>query len=111
MKIRKRCLRLKLVSDSPMSKTKQLEGGIPVSKYMRNTLIVHHALVDNIKKTYASTKRIVNRNTIAGLVSGRILKKYRLKQRLEEILPNPRKHLKATPSNRLRYRSVCGWET
>jgi hypothetical protein len=40
--------------------------------------------VDNISRKYASTKHKRTRQVIATLVSGRILKKYKLKKRIQE---------------------------
>ena len=55
-----------------------------MSREVHKTLVFHHALVDNISRKYASTKHNRTRQVIATLVSGRILKKYKLKKRIQE---------------------------
>lgn len=110
-KFRKRCERLQKDSESPRSKTRRLLGRIPVSREVHKTLVFHHALVDNISKKYASTKHKKTRQVIAALVSGRILKKYKFKKRIQETLAISRKQQKHSEisilSNKLKYRSLC----
>lgn len=110
-KFRKRCERLQQDSQSPRSKTRHLLGRTPVSREVHKTLVFHHALVDNISKNYASTKHKKTRQVIAALVSGRILKKYKFKKRIQETLAISRKQQSHSEisihSNKLKYRSLC----
>lgn len=74
-------------------------------------LVFHHALVDNIRKKYASTKHNKSRQIIAAVVSGRILKKYKLKKRFQDTLAISRKQQNhceiSIISNKMKYRSLC----
>jgi hypothetical protein len=77
---------------------------------VHKTLVFHHALVDNISKKYASTKHKKTRQVIANLVTGRILKKYKLKKRVQETLAISRKRLNNSEisiSHKFKYRSLC----
>ena len=81
-----------------------------MSREVHKTLVFHHALVDNISKKYASTKHKKTRQVIANLVTGRILKKYKLKKRVQETLAISRKRLNNSEisiSHKFKYRSLC----
>jgi hypothetical protein len=109
-KYRKRLTRLHQNSESPRSKTRRLLRRVPVSREVHKTLVFHHALVDNISKKYASTKHKKTRQVIANLVTGRILKKYKLKKRVQETLAISRKRLNNSEisiSHKFKYRSLC----
>ncbi|KAL1258954.1 hypothetical protein QQF64_009531 [Cirrhinus molitorella] len=110
-KFRKRCERQHKDTESPRSKTQRLLGSIPVSREVHKTLVFHHALIHNISKTYASTKQKNIRKMITTLVTGKILKKYKLKYELREALAISRKQLTNSDqcilSNKLKYRSLC----
>ncbi|XP_036929141.1 uncharacterized protein LOC119005523 isoform X2 [Acanthopagrus latus] len=102
-KFRKKCERLQQDSESRRSKSRHLSRRIPVSTEVHKTL--------QLCKKCASTKHKHPRRVIAALVSGRILKKYKFKKRIQETLAISRKQQShreiSILSNKLKYRSLC----
>ncbi|KAK0133284.1 hypothetical protein N1851_031198 [Merluccius polli] len=106
-KLRKRLKRQNQASESPASKTKRLLQNVSVSHNVRRSLLAHHALMANIKDTFATTKKKTHRQVMARLVTGRILKKYGLQKEISAALRVSRKWKKNLVDGKMRYRSLC----
>ncbi len=85
-KYKKRCQRLKKHSDSPRSKVKELTANCPVNPRIRKTLLFHQSLIKDISNKYQQTTKERERQLIAKVTTGRIVKKYRLQRFAEDSL-------------------------
>lgn len=79
-KYKKRCQRSKKSSDSPQSKITQLTSNCPVNPQIKKTLLFHESLIQDIKNKYKKATKDRERQLIAKVTTGRIIKKYRLQK-------------------------------
>lgn len=67
--------------DTPRTKTRKLLANFHSHKRaVRKTLVFHYALVNQIKSRYQDTRLERHRRTFAGIVTGRIIRQYRLQR-------------------------------
>jgi len=64
--------------DTPRTKTRKILRYCS-KKYVRKTLIFHNALIDQLKESYGKKFRKSEKRTMATLLAGSILKKYKVK--------------------------------
>ncbi|KAL4009294.1 hypothetical protein ACER0C_003146 [Sarotherodon galilaeus] len=79
-KYKKRCQRSKNFSDSPQSKITQLTSHCPVNPQIKKTLLFHESLIEDIRNKYKKATKGRERQLIAKVAAGRIIKKYRLQK-------------------------------
>jgi len=84
-KYRKRYKRLNK-NDSPRSKVNELTKTGRVSSKIRKTLLYHEALIEDIKNKYSKARKEKEKQLIAKITGGRIVKKYRLQGFAENAL-------------------------
>lgn len=106
-KLRKQIKRQKQKSESPASKAQRLLQNVPVSNKVRRSLLTHHALMANIKTTFASTKTKREKRVMARLFTGKLLKKYGLQKEISATLHVSRKWRKNPGEGNVKYRSLC----
>lgn len=67
------------VRDTPRTKTRKLLANFSRNKHaVRKALVFHYALVDTIKERYQDSKLERQKRTFACMLSGRIVKRYKL---------------------------------
>ena len=78
---RERVAGMKLKPDTPRTKTRKLLANFGRHKQsVRKTLVFHYALIDQIKNRYQDSKTEREKRTFAHVLSGRIIKQYRLQK-------------------------------
>lgn len=108
-KYQKRLQRLTCVSESPRSKTRKQIGKHKVSAEVKTTLLFHNALIDNIRQKYQDTKKERVRQIISRIVSGKIIKNYKLQKTTQNSLGFSRKRFRNQSEpifQRRKYRST-----
>jgi len=74
-------------SDTPRTKTRKLPANFTRHKQsVRKTVVFHYALIDQIKDRYQDTKTEREKRAFACMLSGRIIKQYRLQRMSQELL-------------------------
>lgn len=73
--------------DTPRTKTRKLMQCFKLNKAsVRKTLLFHHALVDEIRNRYQDTRCERDKRLCANIVTGKIVRKYKLQQLASESL-------------------------
>ena len=83
-KYKKRLQRLKNDHPSPRSKVNKLILNISGAS-LRRTLLFHTAIAEEVRNKYAHSRRESDRQVIAGIVTNKILKKYRLQRLAQQV--------------------------
>ncbi|KAF3841133.1 hypothetical protein F7725_006995 [Dissostichus mawsoni] len=83
-KYKKRLQRLKNDHPSPRSKVNKLIQNISGAS-LRRTLLFHTAVAEEVRIKYAHSRRESDRQVIAGIVTNKILKKYRLQRLAQQV--------------------------
>ncbi|KAL7370849.1 hypothetical protein ABVT39_012719 [Epinephelus coioides] len=79
-KYKKRLQRATIDKDSPRSKVRQLLKNCTVNSKVRKTLLHHEALIHDIGIKYKNARNEKGKKTVAEVVVGTIVKKYRLQR-------------------------------
>ncbi|KAL2077550.1 hypothetical protein ACEWY4_027054 [Coilia grayii] len=103
----KRSQRNSNVSESPRSRTRRQLKHATVSSEVRRSLLLHHALMANIKDTFTTTKKKAHRRVMSQTVTGKILKKYGLQKEISKTLHLSIKRKKSIEEGKMKYRSLC----
>lgn len=103
-KYRKRLQRLKKDHPSPRSKVNKLLRQISGTA-LRKTLLFHTAVAEEVRTKYAHSRRESDRQVIARIVTGKILRKYRLQRLAEEVFGFSRRRWR-----KLGNENVCGYQ-
>ena len=82
---REKAANTKLKPDTPRTKTRKLLANFTRHKQsVRKTLVFHYALIDQIKNRYQDSKTEREKRTFAHVLSGKIIKQYRLQKMSQE---------------------------
>ncbi|KAK2840949.1 hypothetical protein Q7C36_012528 [Tachysurus vachellii] len=73
-------------NESPRSKVRELVKNCPVNSRIRKTLLLHEALISDIKRKYQNTRNERDKQILAKVTVGKIVKKYRLQRWSEQAL-------------------------
>lgn len=85
-KYKKRLQRVSKSQDSPRSKVGHLLKNCTVNNRVRKTLLHHEVLIANIRRTYQNASNEKNKKSIAQVVVGKIVKKYKMQGWSEKVL-------------------------
>lgn len=102
-KYKKRYFRLKNKTTSPSSKVKHQLNTAAVQSQARKTLKFHSALLRDIKSKYTTSYDERERQIISKLVSGQIVKKYRMQKYGQSAIGLPRRRWKTLDGNTLSF--------
>ena len=80
--------------DSPRTKTRKLLRHFSVDSKVRKTLTFHHALVNDLRSGYKNAKCEQVRRNISTLVTGKIVKRYRMQRLSQRAFGFSQKRLK-----------------
>jgi len=83
-KYKKRLQRLAKNNESPKSKVCELVKNCPVNNRIRKTLLLHEALISDIKRKYQNARNERDKQILAKVTVGKIVKKYRLQRWSEQ---------------------------
>lgn len=84
-KYRKRLQRLKKANPSPRSKVNRILREASHTS-IRRTLSFYTAVAEEVRTKYKNSTRESHRQLIAGVITSKILKKYRLQKLAQEVL-------------------------
>lgn len=85
-KYKKRLQRVSKSQDSPRSKVRHLLKNCTVNNRVRKTLLHHEVLIANIWRKYKNASNEKNKKSIAQVVVGKIVKKYKMQGWSEKVL-------------------------
>ncbi|XP_029316085.1 uncharacterized protein LOC115027144 [Cottoperca gobio] len=94
--------RLKNNNPSPRTKVNKLIGNLSGTS-LRRTLLFHRAVAEEVRNKYVHSKRESDRQVIAGIVTSKIIMKYRLQRLVQEVLGFSRRRTKCATENVCRY--------
>ncbi|ROL48480.1 hypothetical protein DPX16_2187 [Anabarilius grahami] len=85
-KYKKRLQRSVKQNESSRSKVRELVKNCPVNSRIRKTLLLHEALISDIKRKYQNARNERDKQILAKVTVGKIVKKYRLQRWSEQAL-------------------------
>lgn len=94
-KYKKRLQRSVKQNESPRSKVRELVKNCPVNSRIRKTLLLNEALISDIKRKYQNARNERDKQILAKVTVGKIVKNYRLQRWSEQALgfSKKRRHL------------------
>ena len=97
----------KLKQDTPRTKTRKLLRNLTVPLKVKKTLVFHHALTSDLKATYREAKSEKERQQFSKIVTGKIIKHYRMQRWAQASLGFSRKRWDKYSGSRLDGHKFC----